>query len=158
MKNRPYFLLIFLFSILLCLGGGWVTGLVTQNGIKTWYPFLNKPPGTPPDIAFPIVWSFLYLLMALSLTLMWTSPSSNKRNAFIFFGAQLFFNFIWSLLFFYMQDPKTALIDISLLWVFILLTIMSFWRHTHLGSYLLIPYLAWVTYAFYLNLYIWKYN
>jgi tryptophan-rich sensory protein len=144
--------------LLLCLGGGWFTGLLTQNGVKNWYPHLIKPQGTPPDIVFPIVWTVLYILMAISLTLLWTSRTAQKKGAFWLFGIQLFLNFIWSWLFFYLQRPGFALIDIILLWIAILLTIICFWRHTRYGSYLLLPYLAWVTYAFYLNLFIWINN
>jgi translocator protein len=148
----------FLPCLLLCLGGGWLTGLLTEHGVKHWYPHLIKPSGTPPDIVFPVVWTILYTLMAISLTLLWTSKSPQKKTALLFFGIQLFLNFIWSWLFFYLQHPGFALIDIFMLWFFIFMTIVSFWRHTILGSYLLMPYLVWVTYAAYLNFFIWLYN
>lgn len=144
--------------LLLCLGGGWMTGLVTQHGVKTWYPHLIKPYGTPPDITFPIVWTILYVFMAIALTLLWTSNTKGKKAAFLLFIIQLFLNFIWSWLFFHLQEPGLALLDIVLLWFTILLTIKYFWTHTRYGSYLLMPYLAWVTYAFYLNVFIWIYN
>lgn len=144
--------------LILCLGGGWLTGLVTQHGVKEWYPHLIKPYGTPPDIVFPIVWSILYTFMAIALALLWTSHTSGKKLAFLFFIIQLFLNFIWSWLFFYLQKPGLALLDIVLLWFTILMTIRFFWAHTRYGSYLLMPYLFWVTYAFYLNLFIWIYN
>ncbi len=148
----------FFWCLLLCLGGGWLTGLVTQEGIREWYPHLIKPPGTPPNFVFPVVWTILYTLMAISLTLLWMSPTNNKKWACFFFALQLVLNFIWSWLFFHLQSPGTALIDLSLLWVSILLTLLFFWRHTRLGSLLLIPYLLWVSYAFYLNLFIWYKN
>lgn len=156
--NKSSFLVKFLLCLLLCLGGGWLTGFQTQTGVRDWYPHLTKPLGTPPDFVFPIVWTILYILMAISLTLLWTSRTVQKQTAFLFFGIQLFLNFIWSWIFFYLQRPGAALIDIVLLWIAISLTIYHFWRHTRYGSYLLLPYLAWVTYALYLNLFIWIYN
>jgi len=158
-KNVEFSMTRFFLCLLLCVGGGWLTGLLTQHGVKVWYPQLIKAHGTPPDIVFPIVWTLLYICMAISLTLLWSSERKfDKSLAFSLFGIQLFLNFIWSWAFFYLQSPSFALIDISFLWFFILLTILSFWKHTRIGSYLLIPYLLWVSYAFYLNLFIWIYN
>lgn len=157
-KNKVFFMGKFFISLLLCLGGGWLTGLLTRYGVKNWYPHLIKPSGTPPDIVFPIAWTILYTLMAISLTLLWISNTTQKNRAFLLFYIQLFLNFSWSWLFFYLQLPGIALIDIIFLWISIFLTIYYFRRHTRIGSYLLIPYLAWVTYACYLNLYIWIYN
>lgn len=157
-NNQSSFIPKLFLSLILCLGGGWLTGLITRHGVKEWYPHLIKPPGTPLDIVFPIIWTILYIFMAIALTLLWTSNTMGKRKAFLFFYIQLSLNFIWSWLFFYLQSPGVALIDIVLLWLSISLTINYFWNHTRLGSYLLLPYLAWVTYAFYLNLFIWIYN
>lgn len=140
--------------LLLCLGGGWLMGLFTEHGVKEWYPQLIKPCGTPPPLVFPIVWSILYTAMAVSLTLLAISRTSAKRAAYSFFGIQLFLNFIWSYLFFYLENPTLALADLILLVVFVFLTIFSFWRHTKLGSCLLLPYLVWILYALYLNAWI----
>lgn len=157
-RQNSYFLKYLFLSLLLCVGGGWLTGLLTQHGVKEWYPHLIKSYGTPPDSVFPVVWTLLYTLMALALTLLITSHTTQKKTAYLCFGIQLFLNFVWSWIFFYLQCPGLALLDIVLLWLFICLTIRYFWRHTHSGSYLLLPYLAWVTYACYLNVVIWVYN
>jgi benzodiazapine receptor len=157
-KNQSSFIQKLFPCLILCLGGGWLTGLVTQHGVKEWYPHLIKPYGTPVDVVFPIVWSILYIAMAIALALLWTSHTTGKKVAFLFFTTQLILNFIWSWLFFYLQEPGLALVDVVLLWFSILLTISFFWPHTRYGSYLLLPYLVWVTYAFYLNLFIWIYN
>ncbi len=151
-------LLIFLFCLFVCLGGGWLTGLITKQGIISWYPTLVKPVGTPPDITFPIVWTILYFFMAIALTCLWISPIQEKTKAFVMFFVQLCLNFVWSTLFFYVQNPGLALIDILLLWASILVTIVYFYQHTKWGMTLLIPYLLWVTYAVYLNLFIWILN
>lgn len=157
-KTPSSFLKIFIPSLIVCVGGGWLTGLMTQHGIKEWYPHLIKSAGTPPDMLFPIVWTILYFFMAISFTLLYLSDSPNKKKAFLFFGIQLFLNFIWSWLFFYLESPGLALIDILLLWFFIFLTIRSFSKHTKSGAYLLYPYLLWVSYALYLNLFIQLHN
>ena len=145
-------------SLLLCVGGGWLTGLVTQQGIDDWYNHLNLPVGTPPNYVFPIVWSLLYTLMAISLTLLWTSPSSDKTPAISFFIIQLILNFSWSWIFFGLRNPGWALIDLFCLWIAILGTILSFKKHTSVGAFLFLPYLGWVTYALYLNLSVWMMN
>lgn len=139
-------------SLFLCVGGGWLSGLVTRQGIQDWYHHLVLPIGNPPDIVFPIVWTVLYILMAISLTLVWSSDNPNKTTPFIFFFAQLILNFSWSWLFFGMRNPGVALIDAALLWLCILGTIISFRRHSRLAAYLLLFYLGWVSYALYLNL------
>lgn len=157
-RNEKSTTVIFLLSLLVCLGGGWLTGLFTQEGVREWYPHLIKSQGTPKDIVFPIVWTILYTFMAIALTLLTISKTTHKKTAFVFFFVQLSLNFIWSWLFFYLQSPGAALIDIVFLWLSLALTIVLIWRHTRVGGYLLLPYLAWVSYAFYLNLFVWMYN
>lgn len=149
---------VFLICLLICLGGGWLNGLSTEASIENWYPRLYKPSWTPPNITFPIVWTILYALMALSLALVWTSRTSGKKLAITFFAIQLFLNFLWSWLFFYFKKPGYALVDVILLWFAIAITIDLFWKHSRWGACILIPYLVWVSFAFYLNLYIWSHN
>lgn len=150
--NKSKFVFVrFLSFLFLCLGGGWLMGLFTQHGVDAWYPQLIKPWGTPPALVFPIFWTLLYTAMAVSLTLLTVSKKSNKTTAYVLFGIQLFLNFIWSFLFFYLESPMLALGDLILLIPSVFLTIVSFWRHTKLGAYLLIPYLIWILYALYLN-------
>lgn len=145
-------------SILLCLGGGWLTGWLTQAGKQNWYAELIKAPGTPPSFVFPIVWTILYILMGIALGLVWISENGNKQRALLYFFLQLVLNFAWSWIFFYFHQIGLALIDIALLWLFIVMTIRAFWSHTRWGSWLLVPYFLWVSYAFYLNLSIYLLN
>lgn len=156
-KKYPFYVTL-LFCILLCVGGGWLTGLITESGVRDWYPHLIKSSKTPPDFFFPIVWTILYTLMAIALALLIHSGSQSKERAYLFFLIQLFLNFIWSGIFFYLHSPGFALIDLTCLWIFVVLTIGAFWRHTRLGSYLLVPYLFWISYAYYLNYFIWVNN
>lgn len=145
-------------SAFVCVGGGWLFGLVTRQGIDNWYNHLIHPPGTPPNFVFPIVWTILYFLMAISFALVWSSPASNKKVPMLLFALQLALNFSWSWLFFVRQSPGTALIDLSLLWICIVGTIISFRKYSSVSAILMLPYLAWVSYAMYLNLFIWMNN
>jgi translocator protein len=144
--------------LVICVGGGWLSGLFTEHGLKYWYPHLVKSSLTPPSLAFPITWTILYILMGISLYLIWTTPKKNKKLAITFFVVQLFFNFIWSFIFFYAQKTGIALVDIVCLWIAILATMVLFYRISKPATYILIPYLAWVSFAFYLNLFIWMHN
>lgn len=143
---------------LLCVGGGWLTGLFTQTGVKEWYPTLIKSPLTPPDFLFPIVWTILYFCMALSSALVWDSKKREKAKALTFFFIQLVLNFSWSWLFFYLQRPDLALVDIFMLWLALAYTIVLFWQHSKMAAFLLMPYILWVSYAVYLNAYIYVHN
>ncbi|MGZ3633355.1 MAG: TspO/MBR family protein [Parachlamydiaceae bacterium] len=145
-------------SLLLCVGGGWLSGLITRQGICDWYHHLNKPIGTPPEFVFPIVWTLLYILMAIAVTFVWSSESSNKRVAIFFFILQLALNFSWSFIFFGLRSPGLAIIDLFLLWNAILGTLFTFKEHSSIGCFLLLPYFAWVSYAIYLNVFIWVMN
>jgi len=145
-------------SLSLCVGGGWLCGIVTRQGIADWYSHLNQPPGTPPNIVFPIVWTILYTLMGIALALLWSSNSSNKQLSFGLFALQLILNFNWSWIFFGLKNSGLALIDLMLLWVAVCGTIFALKKHTALGAWLLLPYLIWTTYALYLNLFVWILN
>lgn len=149
---------VFVCSLGLCVGGGWLTGLLTQHGVKEWYPQLIKPYGTPPNALFPIVWTLLYIFMAAALTIVWRGKSEKRTKALFFFLAQLFLNFTWSWLFFYQKSPGYALVDIAFLLLFIGLTVGALWKEHRIAAYLLLPYMLWVSYATYLNLFIWIYN
>lgn len=144
--------------LILCVGGGYLSGIVTRQGIADWYNHLNLPAGTPPNYVFPIVWTILYIFMAIALALLWSSPTKDKKNAIFFFMLQLTLNFSWSWIFFGLRSPGIALIDLFLLWAAIIGTVITFKKHTSLGAVLLIPYFAWVTYAMYLNTAIWLNN
>lgn len=144
--------------ILLCLLVGWTGGFISHTSINTWYPTLVKPSWTPPNYVFPIVWTILYVLMGVSLWLVWISETRFKIVAYILFAIQLGLNFAWSWIFFYQRSPMLALIDIILLWVAIAGTYLVFRKHSELAAFLLLPYLLWVSYAISLNLYIWLYN
>ncbi|MBO9632894.1 MAG: tryptophan-rich sensory protein, partial [Chitinophagaceae bacterium] len=140
-----------------------ITGLIaswfTVQSVNGWYSTLNRPSFAPPNWIFGPVWLVLYVLMGISLYIIWQCPPGiQKEKALFIFGLQLFCNFIWSFLFFFMRNPATALVDIVLLWLLILVMIVRFYRLRPLAAWLNIPYLLWVSFATALNYMFWKLN
>jgi len=126
---------------------------------RSWYESLHKPTWNPPDWLFGPVWSILYLLMVVSAWLIWRErPRPQCRRAIAVFVVQLLLNAVWTSLFFALQSPLAAMADISLLWLAILATIGFFLRIRPLAAVLLLPYLLWVSFAWMLNLAIWRLN
>lgn len=138
-------------SIVICQLAGIMGSFFTSDSVKTWYPTLIKPSFNPPNGVFAPVWTTLFLLMGISLYLIWTSKSKKKKLPLTFFGIQLGLNILWSILFFGLKMPLFAFIEIIILWTFILLTIISFYKISKASAYLLIPYLLWVSFAVVLN-------
>ena len=157
-QTSPIYKLII--SILICELTGVISGLLSNNGINTWFKTLNKPTWNPPAYLFGPVWAILYLLMAISLWLVWKrfTPQKQKLSAIIIFATQLFLNFWWSILFFKLQSPFLAFIDILFMLVFILITIYKFSAISKIAAWLLIPYFLWVSFATFLNYTIWILN
>ena len=139
-------------SLILPLVVGAVAGFFTSASIPGWYDALNKPTFSPPNWLFGPVWVTLYLIMGFSCYLVWDAPLSNPRNsALTIYGVQLFLNFVWSFIFFYFKMMGLALIEICLLWVFIVIMIVRFKEIVPSAAYLNVPYLLWVTFASVLN-------
>lgn len=158
MIRQKFSVLKLFLSLLLCVGGGFLSGLVTRQSVQTWYPTLNQSPLTPPDIAFPIAWALLYPVIALSFYLVWTSSKPSKVIALRIFLVQLILNFLWPFTFFYIQSPFLALIDNVLLVFIAIATGIVFWQHSKAAGLLFLPYLVWITFALYLTGYIWLFN
>lgn len=150
MKKLPKFLI----STIGCELVGIAATPFTISAIPGWYQTLNKPPFSPPNWIFGPVWTILYFLMGVAAYLIWIKGLEEKavKKALIFFIAQLVFNFFWSILFFGFHSPILGLINILILWVLILITIIKFYKISKTASYLLIPYLLWVSFATILNL------
>ncbi|WP_062114181.1 TspO/MBR family protein [Aureimonas sp. AU40] len=148
-------------SILILVGFVLFSALIAASGIVfrpgTWYRTLVKPSWTPPNRAFPIVWSVLYLLIAVSGWLVWREAGF-VLIPFCLFVVQMVLNFLWSMLFFGRKRPDLAFLDITLLALAIAANILAFWPHSHAAALLLVPYLAWVCIAGALNLSVWRLN
>jgi tryptophan-rich sensory protein len=157
MKKESWVKLVI--AILVCQLAGIAGAIYTSGSLTTWYVTLAKPLFNPPNWIFAPVWISLFLLMGISLWLVWQKEKKKNINtAFVFFSIQLVLNAMWSAFFFGMQNPLYALIDIALLWLAIVATILSFWKISKPAAYLLVPYILWVTFAAVLNFYIWRLN
>ncbi len=124
-----------------------------------WFDSLRKPSWNPPGWIFGPVWTVLYTMMAVAAWLVWRQGGWGKqRKPLLIFLAQLVLNAAWTPLFFGLHQPGLALIDIALLWFGIIAMIAAFWRVHHAAAALLVPYLAWVSFAAFLNFTIWRLN
>jgi benzodiazapine receptor len=147
-------------SILASFAAGGIGSLFTFKAIPTWYPSLKKPPYTPPNWVFGPVWTSLYILMGISVFLVWQKGLSTNGVllAFILFWVQLVFNALWSVIFFGIKSKGGGAIIIVVLWLLILAVIITSFRVSAWAGGLFIPYIIWVSIASYLNIGIWWLN
>lgn len=138
-------------SIGICLCIGFLGGLAGSARNNSWFDALNKPSFNPPPWIFAPVWTFLYILMGISMWMVWKSDSTSRPQALILFSIQLALNFLWSIFFFRLHSPLIALLDILLLDFVVFATIRSFFQISKAASYLLLPYAAWLCFATVLN-------
>jgi tryptophan-rich sensory protein len=145
--------------LVLCLAAAAIGGMFTASSVADWYQTLRKPVWTPPDSVFGPVWSTLYLMMGVASWLVWRrSDLSPTRGALTLFGIQLCLNVAWSGCFFALRNPGLALAELVVLLVAIAATTAAFRRISPLAAALMVPYLAWSTFAAILNLSIWCMN
>lgn len=138
----------------------------TTPAIGTWYATLTKPALNPPNWIFGPVWTILYICMGVAVFFVWSSYAEQtdatekrkRRNALIVFDVHLALNAAWSMLFFGLQNPLLAFVEIIVLWCAIVWVIIVFYPLSRKAAYLLLPYLAWVSFAAYLNYFIWILN
>ncbi|HKX23654.1 MAG TPA: TspO/MBR family protein [Candidatus Saccharimonadales bacterium] len=143
----------FFLSLAIVSIAAWVGSIVTYPSINSWYAALDKPFFNPPNWVFGPVWTVLYLLMAISLYLVWSSQTSrSKKLALSVFGVQLALNTAWSIVFFGLNQPWTGVAVIVVMWLAIAVTMAAFWPISKLATYLLAPYIAWVSFATGLNI------
>ena len=146
-------------SILIAEGIGQLSGFLSMTASNDYEKF-NKPPFSPPGWVFPIVWTILFFLMAVAAYRIWMKGKSGEdaRKALVLYSTQLFLNFLWSIIFFRFRLYAIAFLELLLLLVFILLTTFEFHRIDKTSGYLMIPYIAWVSFAGVLNFAIWMLN
>jgi len=145
--------------IALCQAVGGLGAIFTTPEISGWYASIQKPSFNPPNWIFAPVWTTLFLLMGVSLWLtLKTENSPARKTALVAFAIQLLLNSAWSFLFFKMHSPLAGLIEIIFLWAAILFWILKTYSVSKLGALLSIPYLLWVSFASFLNFWIWKLN
>ncbi len=126
--------------------------LTSSNVNSSWYDSI-KPSITPPNWVFPVVWNILFFLIALSLYLSWMKAKSRKtkKKLVLVFSINLILNVLWSFLFFYLQNPLFAFFELIVLWLSILAMILVSYKINKVSSYLLIPYIVWLSFASILN-------
>ena len=127
-------------------------GLSTDIG--PWYASLRKPPWQPPDAWFGPVWTLIYALCALSAAEAWraTTDARARQTLLLAWSVNAFLNVLWSLLFFRLRRPDWALAEVGLLWLSVLALVVLTWPRSRRAALLLLPYLAWVSFAAVLNL------
>ncbi|MFH1712476.1 MAG: TspO/MBR family protein [Patescibacteria group bacterium] len=145
-------------AILVCLCAGIIGSVFTGDSVDTWYVTLVKPSFNPPGWVFGPVWTLLYIMMGISFYLIWINDAKKKISAYGFFTVQLLLNASWSIIFFGLQNVEAAMVNITFLWIAIIVTIVRFYQLDKKAAYLLIPYLCWVTFASILNYAIMQLN
>ena len=146
-----------LISLVISLGVGGLSALLTQGSMEQ-YRNLKQPPLSPPGWVFPVVWTVLFVLMGIAAYLVWMRDSTGRNDALALYGAQLFFNFFWTLIFFNLQNYALAFFWLLALWLLILLCTLRFFKEVPAAGWLMVPYLVWVAFAGYLNAGVWLLN
>jgi tryptophan-rich sensory protein len=146
-------------AILACEVVGASGSVFTAMGLDGWYDTLAKPAFTPPSWVFAPVWTTLFALLGVALWLVWQADATDQRRiALLAFAVQFAFNVAWSAAFFGARSPIAGLAVIAVLWIAIVATIWTFDRVDRRAALLLLPYLAWVSFAAVLNFQLWWLN
>lgn len=147
-------------AIVVCEGAGLIGTIFTTPAIPGWFKTLNRPDFAPPNWLFAPVWTTLFLLMGIAAWLVWRRGLNEPgvKKALGIFVLQLVLNVGWSAIFFGLKNPGLAFVEIILLWLAILWTVIVFARISKPAGWLLLPYIAWVTFASVLNFAIWRLN
>ena len=145
-------------GIAACLAVGELSSLLQSEALLSWYPQLDKSVLTPPGAVFAIVWGLLYVLMGVSIGLVWKRKAPDYRMVTGLFVGQLVLNFFWSVAFFFFRSPWAGMAVITGL-----LALLPYyaWRaspHNKVSSYLVFPYILWVAFAWCLNLHVALHN
>lgn len=146
-------------SILIAQLAGLIGSVSTASNVNSWYLTLTKPSWNPPNWLFGPVWITLYTMMGIAAYLVWQQKdASGAKLALWFYAIQLVLNSLWSILFFGLKNPGIAFFEIIILLGFIILTAFFFWKINPWAGALLLPYVAWVSFAAVLNYSIIKLN
>lgn len=159
-KDLRNFIICVLIPLIVGFLSGSVSDIISGASNAVSYSELLKPGFFPPAIVFPIVWTVLYTLMGISAYLIYKKGynSLKVRDASFYYWLQLVLNFIWSILFLGFKLRFTALIDLGLLIIIVIIMIIKFAKVKKRAAYMNLPYVAWLFYAFFLNYVIWSIN
>ncbi len=145
--------------LVVCFAAAGIGGAITTPKIATWYAALTKPSWNPPNWIFGPVWSSLYFCMAIAAWLVWRQKGfTGAMFPLALFGVQLALNVLWSCIFFGLENPGLAFVEVLLLWTAIAATMATFWQRSKIAGILFVPYLAWASFASVLNFTIWRMN
>ncbi len=146
---QKYFSLLFFlaFSFGASAWGGFVTSIYKEP----WYSTLTKPTFNPPDYIFPSIWVILYMSMAFAVWLIWINQKRNEKIIYIYF-IHLLVNASWSVVFFALHQIFLALVVILIILLLVLWLIKLYYPINKFSAYLMVPYVAWLAFAFVLNL------
>lgn len=153
LKKYKYIIL----NVAISLGIGALSAFFTMNAMDL-YIKINRPKIAPPGFIFPIIWTILYVLIGLSSYLIHRSNEKHKESALILYYFQLALNFIWPIIFFNYQNFLLALANLLCLNISVIILIRMFYKLRPIAAYLLLPYLAWLLFALYLNFWIFLHN
>lgn len=150
LRWKRWQMLMICIAIPLAVGG--LSAWLSRGSMDT-FAALNKPPLSPPGWLFPVVWTLLFILMGIASYLVLLSPQPRQTvgRALRVYGIQLAVNFFWSIFFFNLSLYGFSLLWLVFLWVLVLITTVRFYRISPTAGYLMLPYLAWITFAAYLN-------
>ncbi len=139
---------------------GITAGIATASSVRDWYPGLRKPFFNPPNWVFAPAWTLLYVLMGIALYRVWGMGLDRPevRWALTLFGIQMLLNGLWSIIFFGLRSTGWGLVEVVFLWSAVVATTVAFGRLDSLSYALLIPYVAWVSFAAVLNAAVWWLN
>jgi tryptophan-rich sensory protein len=158
MKRQHAQWLVLALFLLLVFATGALGSIFTAKAIPAWYADLHRPSWSPPNWLFGPVWTVLYILMAVAVWLVWRKGGSGARPAILLWAVQLVLNGVWTPIFFGLHEIGWALADIVALWAAIGATAAAFRRVSRPAAGLMLPYLAWVTFATVINYALWRMN
>jgi tryptophan-rich sensory protein len=152
-QSRKYKIITFVICLIIVILISSIGSLFTSKRVNSLWYETNKPSITPPNFVFPIVWTILFFLIALSMYFSWINAKSksDKKMIILAFGINFIFNVSWSFLFFNLGNPFYGFIDIIILWFSIIFCMTAVWRISRASFWLLLPYLLWVSFAGVLN-------
>lgn len=154
--NVDFKKLAFATAIPLAVGG--ISSLIVNSGFKSYATEAAKPPFSPPQWIFPIVWTILYILMGISSYLVFQKDKTEAKQPLALYAIQLVLNFMWPVFFFSLKAYLFSFIWLMLLWAFALSMTVMFYKADRTAGLLQIPYVVWLTFAAYLNLGVYLLN
>ena len=145
-------------AIVIPLAVGGISSLIVNGGFKTYSESVTKPPLSPSDWIFPVVWTVLYILMGISSYLVFEKDKSEAKQPLALYAIQLAMNFMWPIFFFLLNAYLFSFIWLTVLWAPVIAMTVIFYRVSRLAGLLQIPYILWLAFAAYLNLSVFLLN